>query len=929
MVATGQKANAQSQPKVKNIILVHGAFADGSGWERVYNILTSKGYNVSIVQNPCSSLQQDVAATNAVLERQDGPAILVGHSWGGTVITQAGMSPKVVRLVYINAFVPEVGETSGQLASSEPPAKDAAVLAPDAEGWLWYPKDKFHMGFAGDISREKAEFMYASQVPIMATCFATPVTVAAWKTKPSYAVISTGDKALNPIIERKMYKRAGSVITEINASHVVYVSQSQKIADARKVLSDAQAAVKVDLSGIEVSDKTITSDGYKIKLNIVRPAGEQGVLPVFVFIHGGGWVLGDFPTHQRMVRDLVVLSGAVAVFVNYTPTPDAIYPQAVNEIYAATKWVAEHGSEINVDGKRLAVVGNSVGGNMTAVTTLLAKAKNGPEIKLQMYVLEGELTIYTKEGSVVLGPGETFTIPKGTQHVLAASGSKPTKALTVTSPSGFARLIREIGVRKPLENAMDPKTLEKFMQLSSALGDEILGPPGSRPYYLSIFYRPRYAANFIASLLQHALQRITIWSIFAKIMICTGHTYYISGLPAQGNRQALNYQRFIAGICPMPAGVIYCHMNMANPGGVYIHLNAQTNQTTSIFRIYEDNDFINIRGKGTDKAYSGGTRLDLFYEQKTKPQLFPGMLLSKNDSAVFTGSWGIMQMVFTPNNIKDPYFEPDDYFYSGALFIIHSLTSYSPARRYSFQAELQLGVRGPAALAKQTQTFVHRIIHYTIPMGWDNQLQNAPIINMNFGLEKQVTKSNKYFELLAGGKMSRQDAKIILLDLNMPDLNSTIQTIKLLQRANPEVKVLILTMYNQPEVKDELMKCGIFDFIHKGADIEVLIARIHTAHSELTMGGQYAAIGFESSSMRPGTRKAAQIGQGTVVTRLSPAPIHNGEINADREGLLTAGIPLVAYSSYEEYRQHGNTRGQRYHQQRFKTNAARLVDHCL
>jgi acetyl esterase/lipase len=154
--------------------------------------------------------------------------------------------------------------------------------------------------------------------------------------------------------------------------------------EARQVLVDAQASVKVDLSGIDESEKTITADGYPITLNIVRPEGVKGILPVFIFIHGGGWVLGDYPTHKRMVRDLVVLSGFAAVFVNYTRTPDAQYPQAVNEIYAATKWVAEHGEEINVDGKNLAVVGNSVGGNMTAVTTLMAKAKGGPHIKLQI-----------------------------------------------------------------------------------------------------------------------------------------------------------------------------------------------------------------------------------------------------------------------------------------------------------------------------------------------------------------------------------------------------------------------------------------------------------------------------------------------------------------------------------------------------------------
>lgn len=154
--------------------------------------------------------------------------------------------------------------------------------------------------------------------------------------------------------------------------------------EARKVLVNAQASVEVDLSGIEESEKTITADGFTITLNIVKPAGSKEVLPVFIFIHGGGWVLGDYPTHKRMVRDLVVLSGTAGVFVNYTPSPDAQYPQAVNEIYAATKWVAANGAEIGVDGKRLAVVGNSVGGNMTAVTALKAKAEGGPEIKLQI-----------------------------------------------------------------------------------------------------------------------------------------------------------------------------------------------------------------------------------------------------------------------------------------------------------------------------------------------------------------------------------------------------------------------------------------------------------------------------------------------------------------------------------------------------------------
>jgi acetyl esterase len=165
--------------------------------------------------------------------------------------------------------------------------------------------------------------------------------------------------------------------------------------DARNVLINAQASVKVDLSGIDESEKTITADGYTLKLNIVRPKGVTKKLPVFIFIHGGGWILGDYPTHKRLVRDIVVASGMAAVFVNYTPSPEAHYPQAINEIYAATKWVSAHGDEINVDGNNLAVVGNSVGGNMTTAICLMAKAKGGPTIKIEVMmwpVTDGSFT---------------------------------------------------------------------------------------------------------------------------------------------------------------------------------------------------------------------------------------------------------------------------------------------------------------------------------------------------------------------------------------------------------------------------------------------------------------------------------------------------------------------------------------------------------
>ncbi|QNA45890.1 alpha/beta hydrolase [Lacibacter sediminis] len=154
--------------------------------------------------------------------------------------------------------------------------------------------------------------------------------------------------------------------------------------EARGVLEGAQKSVKVDISGVEVSNRTITENGLTVNLIIVRPSGSLGVLPAFMFFHGGGWVIGDYPTHERFIRDLVINSGAVGIYVDYSRSPEAKYPVAVNEAYTATKWVAENGAQINVDGKRLAVVGNSAGGNIAAATTLMAKDKQGPEIKFQV-----------------------------------------------------------------------------------------------------------------------------------------------------------------------------------------------------------------------------------------------------------------------------------------------------------------------------------------------------------------------------------------------------------------------------------------------------------------------------------------------------------------------------------------------------------------
>jgi pimeloyl-ACP methyl ester carboxylesterase len=239
LIFTTANANAQAKttaPQIKNVVLVHGAFADGSGWKALYQILTKKGYNVTIVQNPLSSLEDDVAATNLALDKQDGPTVLVGHSWGGTVITEAGNHPKVAALVYVAALQPDNGENSVQWLQTAPPAPENGVLPVDEKGILYYDKAKYHAGFAGDLSKEEADFMYASQGAFHAKGFLTPITKAAWRDKPSYGIVATEDKSINPDIERAMYKRSKTKITEIKGSHVVFMSQPEAVA---KVIIEA------------------------------------------------------------------------------------------------------------------------------------------------------------------------------------------------------------------------------------------------------------------------------------------------------------------------------------------------------------------------------------------------------------------------------------------------------------------------------------------------------------------------------------------------------------------------------------------------------------------------------------------------------------------------------------------------------------------
>lgn len=216
--------------EIKNVVLVHGAFADGSGWRRVYDLLTARGYRVSIVQNPLTSFADDVAATNRVLDLQDGPAILVGHSWGGTVITEAGVHPKVAGLVYVSALIPDVGETSGQQYEGFAATPEFVIDITDS-GFGFLNRDAFHAGFAADVSETDAAFMADSQVPVNMAVFGEAVTAAAWRDKPSWAVIATEDKAFDQAMLQHMATRVGADITNVPGSHALFITQAETVAD--------------------------------------------------------------------------------------------------------------------------------------------------------------------------------------------------------------------------------------------------------------------------------------------------------------------------------------------------------------------------------------------------------------------------------------------------------------------------------------------------------------------------------------------------------------------------------------------------------------------------------------------------------------------------------------------------------------------------
>jgi pimeloyl-ACP methyl ester carboxylesterase len=228
------------------IVLVHGGFVDGAGWEGVYNILKKDGYNVSIVQNPTTSLADDVAVTRRVIAQAPGPVVLVGHSYGGVVVTEAGTDPKVAGVVYIAAFAPDKGESVQSLIANPPPGASVPPILPPVDGYLFLDRAKFRAAFAADVDAAKAAFMADSQVPWGVNALSGAVTEPAWKSKPSWYLVATEDRMIPPPAQRQMSKRAGATVTEAAGSHAIYVSKPEivaaLIAEAAKNVSVKAAA---------------------------------------------------------------------------------------------------------------------------------------------------------------------------------------------------------------------------------------------------------------------------------------------------------------------------------------------------------------------------------------------------------------------------------------------------------------------------------------------------------------------------------------------------------------------------------------------------------------------------------------------------------------------------------------------------------------
>ncbi|WP_266182870.1 alpha/beta hydrolase [Dyella humicola] len=239
--STANAAAPKAQEVVKNVVLVHGGFVDGSGWQQVYNILKKDGYNVTIVQNPTASLADDVAITKRAIAKQDGPVVLVGHSYGGVVISEAGTDPKVQRLVYIAAFAPDQGESVQSLIANPPPGASQPPILPPQDGFLFLDRAKFAAAFAGDVPADEASFMADSQVPWGVQALGGQVTVPAWKSKPSWYLVTTEDHMIPPPAQEMMAKRAGSTVVETRGSHAIYVSKPEVVA---KIIEQAALGKK-------------------------------------------------------------------------------------------------------------------------------------------------------------------------------------------------------------------------------------------------------------------------------------------------------------------------------------------------------------------------------------------------------------------------------------------------------------------------------------------------------------------------------------------------------------------------------------------------------------------------------------------------------------------------------------------------------------
>ena len=238
-VAMSQTATVQG---VKNVVLVHGGFVDGSGWKGVYDLLRKDGYNVSIVQNPTTSLADDVAATKRTLAAQSGPAILVGHSYGGVVITEAGNDSKVAGLVYITAFAPDKGESVSSLIQNPPPGAPVPPILPPQDGFLFLDRDKFAASFGADVAPGQAAFMADSQVPWGLDALTGAVTEPGWKTKPSYYLVAADDRMIPPPAQRMMAQRAGATTVESAGSHSVYISQPEAVVALIEQAAEAATA---------------------------------------------------------------------------------------------------------------------------------------------------------------------------------------------------------------------------------------------------------------------------------------------------------------------------------------------------------------------------------------------------------------------------------------------------------------------------------------------------------------------------------------------------------------------------------------------------------------------------------------------------------------------------------------------------------------